>query len=40
MSQQNVVLDTRGSPGEGSDTVALGKIGIRANVNVAFELKK
>jgi uncharacterized protein YggE len=32
-----VAPSTRG--GEGSETVALGKIGIRANVSVVFELK-
>lgn len=41
MSQiMQVSQDTRGGVGEGSDTVALGKLGIRASVNVAFELKK
>lgn len=36
---QNAVQDLRGESGEFSDTVALGKISVRANVAVVFELK-
>jgi len=39
MSQVNVQADRRGG-GEITDTVALGKISIRAWVSVTFELKK
>ena len=38
MSQVNVLAD-RGSGGEITDSVALGKISIRASVSVTFELK-
>lgn len=37
MSQVQVMAD-RGGPGEIADTIALGKISVRANVNVTFEL--
>ena len=37
---QNVIQNVQGGSGEISDTIALGKIAIRANVNVTFELKK
>lgn len=37
---QNIMQDVRGGSGEISDTIALGKISIRANVSVTFELKK
>ncbi len=37
---QNAVQDAGGRAGEDSDTVALGKIGIRASVTVSFELKR
>jgi uncharacterized protein len=37
---QNVMQNVQGTPGESSDTIALGKISIRANVSVTFELKK
>ena len=36
---QNVMQNAQGGGGEISDTVALGKISIRANVAVTFELK-
>lgn len=36
---QNIVQDARGDAGEISDTIALGKISIRGNVTVIFELK-
>lgn len=36
---QNIVQDARGDAGEISDTIALGKISIRGNVTVVFELK-
>jgi hypothetical protein len=39
MSQYNVQVD-RGGSGEITDTIALGKLTIRANVSVIFELKK
>lgn len=39
MSQVQVQAD-RGSSGEITETVALGKLSIRANVSVTFELKK
>jgi hypothetical protein len=34
------VSHDRGGAGEDTETVALGKIGIRAHVSVVFELKK
>ena len=37
---QNVAQNIPGGGGEPSDTVALGKIGIRANVQVVFALKE
>ena len=37
MAQSNIQLD-RGPSGEMTETIALGKIGIRANVGVVFEL--
>lgn len=37
---QNIMQDVRGGSGEISDTIALGKISIRATVGVTFELKK
>jgi len=37
---QNTVQDFRGGSSEISDTIALGKIAIRANVAVVFELKR
>jgi uncharacterized protein len=37
---QNVVQNVQGGSGEISETIALGKISIRANVGVTFELKK
>ncbi len=36
---QNVIQDMSGNRSEISDTIALGKISIRANVNVTFKLK-
>jgi len=36
---QNVVQDTRGAGAEDSQSLALGKISIRAGVSVTFELK-
>ena len=36
---QNVMQNIEGGPGEISETIALGKISIKANVNVTFELK-
>jgi uncharacterized protein len=39
MSQNTMVNVPSGSSGESGETVALGKIGIRANVSVVFELK-
>jgi len=36
---QNVIQDTRGSGGEDRQSIALGKISIRAGVSVVFELK-
>jgi uncharacterized protein YggE len=36
---QNVVQNVGGESGEISDTIALGKISIRANVSVTFQLK-
>jgi hypothetical protein len=38
-SQVNVLVD-RGNTGDVTDTIALGKLAIRANVSVTFELKK
>jgi uncharacterized protein YggE len=37
---QNAIQDLRGGSGEVLDTIALGKIAIRANVSVTFELRK
>ncbi len=37
---QNVVQNVQDGSGEISDTIALGKISVRANVGVTFELKK
>lgn len=37
---QNVAQNVAGGSGEISDTMALGKLSIRANVSVTFELKK
>ena len=37
---QNVIQNVQGGSGEMSDTIALGKISIRANVSVIFELNK
>jgi uncharacterized protein len=37
---QNTVQDLRGNSGEAADTIALGKIAVRANVSVTFELLK
>jgi uncharacterized protein YggE len=37
---QNVMQNIEGGTGEISETIALGKISIKANVNVVFELKK
>lgn len=37
---QNVIQNVQGGSGEISDTIALGKISIRANVAVTFELQK
>jgi uncharacterized protein YggE len=37
---QNVIQNVQGSSGEISDTIALGKMSIRANVAVTFELIK
>jgi hypothetical protein len=36
---QNVIQDTRGSGGEDLQSMALGKVSIRAAVSVTFELK-
>jgi hypothetical protein len=36
---QNVIQEVQGRDSEISDTIALGKISIRANVSVTFELK-
>ena len=36
---QNVIQDTRGAGGEDPQSMALGKISIRAGVSVTFELK-
>jgi len=36
---QNVIQDSRGSGGEDLQSMALGKIAIRASVSVTFELK-
>lgn len=36
---QNVIQNVQSGPGEIVDTIALGKISIRANVTVTFELK-
>lgn len=37
---QNVIQNVQGAPGEVSDTIALGKISVRANVSVTFALKQ
>jgi uncharacterized protein YggE len=37
---QNVMQNIEGGTGEISETIALGKISIKANVNVVFELRK
>jgi uncharacterized protein YggE len=37
---QNIMQNIEGGTGEISETIALGKISIKANVNVVFELKK
>ena len=37
---QNVMQNIESGMGEISETIALGKISIKANVNVTFELKK
>jgi hypothetical protein len=37
---QNVVQANEGGPGTAGETVALGKIAIRAGVSVTFELKQ
>jgi uncharacterized protein len=39
MSQTNVQMDSGSRGGEVSETIALGKISVRANVSVVFELK-
>jgi hypothetical protein len=39
MMSQNVIQDTRGSGGEDLQSMALGKVSIRAAVSVTFELK-
>jgi len=39
-ASQNAVQDLRGSSGEALETIALGKIAVRANVSVTFELRK
>ena len=36
---QNVIQNVQGDSGEASDTIVLGKISIKANVSVTFELK-
>ena len=38
-TSQNVMQNINTAPGESSETIALGKISIKANVNVSFELK-
>ena len=38
-TSQNVMQNINTGPGESSETIALGKISIKANVNVTFELK-
>lgn len=40
LMSQNVIQNVDNSTGEISETIALGKISIKANVNVTFELKK
>ena len=40
LMSQNVMQNINNNPGELSETIALGKISIKANVNVTFELKK
>jgi len=37
---QNAIQDVRGESGENSETISLGKISIRANVTVIFELEE
>jgi hypothetical protein len=37
---QNAVQNIDAGPGETTDTIALGKISIRAAVGVTFELRK
>jgi hypothetical protein len=37
---QNAIQNVQGGSGEISETIALGKISIQANVSVTFELKK
>jgi len=37
---QNVAQNVQGGSGEISETIALGKISIRANVGVTFDLKR
>jgi len=37
---QNVVQNAQGGSGESPETISLGKIAIRANVSVVFELKR
>jgi hypothetical protein len=36
---QNVIQDQRGSGGENPESMALGKVSIRAGVSVTFESK-
>jgi len=36
---QNAIQDNRGGPGEISNSIALGKISIKAGVTVIFEIK-
>ena len=40
MAAQNVTQYAQGGAGENSDTIALGKIAVRANVTVVFELQR
>jgi hypothetical protein len=40
MMSQNVIQNIESNPGEISETIVLGKISIKANVTVTFELKK
>ena len=39
LMSQNVMQNIESGTGEISETIALGKISIKANVNVTFELK-